>query len=164
VFGPSTRSQRLICPRTPELSPDDAVSLELVAVSHGDDDNIRGILDLLSDMRTAQEDRVSRLIRDATRALSEARQAIHFEEGGRNGGAVHTDERAIAARARLVDQARRQLLAGAGLAGQEHVISVTPDPVEIRPESIHRDAVADQQGPGPQARAATSSESSGSAK
>jgi WD40 repeat protein/beta-lactamase superfamily II metal-dependent hydrolase len=64
--GPAATYRHVLRPRLEQLrsqSPDNPVSLELVAVSHGDDDNIRGILDLLSDMRTARGEALPPLAR-----------------------------------------------------------------------------------------------------
>ena len=47
-------------------------------------------------------------------------EQLRFEQRFRDGGAVHLDERHVALRAAIVNRAGDQLLAGAGLAGDEH--------------------------------------------
>ena len=53
------------------------------------------------------------------RALGVAEE-FAFEQLGRDRRAIDPDQRPVAAAARLVDRARHQLLAGAGLAGDQH--------------------------------------------
>ena len=45
---------------------------------------------------------------------------LAFQQAGGNGGAVQLDEGALPARAEVVDGARQQFLAGAGLAVDQH--------------------------------------------
>ena len=45
---------------------------------------------------------------------------LAFQQAGGNGGAVQLDERALPARAQVVDGAREQFLAGAGFAVDQH--------------------------------------------
>ncbi len=61
-----------------------------------------------------------------------------------NGAAVDRDERAWPRAARFVDQARRELLAGAGFAGDRHRRHAARQPQDLRAHVTHRLGFAEQ--------------------
>jgi hypothetical protein len=77
------------------------------------------------------------------RALLVAEQ-LALDQLGADRGAVHRDERAVAARAALVQRLRDQLLARAALAAHEHGEVGLGDLLDRREHALHRGARADQ--------------------
>src|SRR6185436_8478589 len=71
-------------------------------------------------------------------------EQLRFEERLGHARAVRRDERAAAARTSLVDDPRRQLLAGPGLAQDQHRRLGRDDQVELPVELLHRVRGSDQ--------------------
>ena len=69
---------------------------------------------------------------------------LRFDQVARDGGAVDGHERAAGPPARRVDRRRRQLLAGAALAGDEHARLGRRHPRDERADLLHRGALAHQ--------------------
>src|SRR6185369_11429144 len=65
-------------------------------------------------------------------------EELALEQRLRKGGAMNRDERLVLARALLVDRARDQLLAGAGLAAHEHGRVARRDLLDRREDIAHR--------------------------
>ena len=81
--------------------------------------------------------------RRAGEGAAHVAEELRFEERVRDGRAVHLDERHLALRAAVMNEPRHHLLAGAGLAGDEHRALGRGD--ELRPVDhvLHRAAAAD---------------------
>ena len=101
-----------------------ADALELALLQHAQQLDLgleRQLADLVEEQRAAVRQLEAALVladRAGERALLVAEQ-LALDEAGGDRGAVHLDEQALAPRAGLVDRARDQLLAGAGLARDE---------------------------------------------
>src|SRR5690606_11853812 len=80
--------------------------------------------------------------RAGERALHVAEE-LALEEIARDRGAVHADQRPLAARARVVDRARDQLLAGARLARDQHGGVGVGDELDLPAQRFDRFAAAD---------------------
>ena len=75
--------------------------------------------------------------RSGERAFLVAEQ-LRFDEIGRHGGAVHGHERFVTPRAPLVNRARDELLAGAGLAEDADARLARRDAIDLRHHAAHR--------------------------
>ena len=71
-------------------------------------------------------------------------EQLRFEQRLGNGRAVHLDERHVALGAAVVDQPRHHLLAGAGLAGDEHGALGFGDELGALNDLLHDAAAADE--------------------
>ena len=69
---------------------------------------------------------------------------LALEQRFRQAAAVDGDEVALASRARLVQAARDEFLAGAGFALDQHVGGAVGEPGDHLPDALHREGVADQ--------------------
>ena len=70
-------------------------------------------------------------------------EQLRFEQRLRNGRAVHLDQRHVALRAAVMDGTRHHLLAGAGLAGDQHRALRLRDQLGTLQDVLHRAAAAD---------------------
>ena len=83
------------------------------------------------------------LRRGARKGAADVPEQLGFEERFGNGRAVHLDERHVALRAARVNGARDQLLAGAGLAGDQDRALGLGDELGLANDVFHRAASSD---------------------
>ena len=81
--------------------------------------------------------------RGAGERAAHVAEQLGFEQRLGHGGAVHLDERHVALRAAIVDRARDHLLAGAGLARDEHRAPRLGDDFGRPDDLLHPPAAAD---------------------
>jgi hypothetical protein len=81
--------------------------------------------------------------RGARERAANVAEELRFEERFGNGGAIDPDQRHIALRAAIVNRARDQLLAGAGLAGDQHRALGLGNAFRALDDFLHHAAAAD---------------------